>query len=360
METPLPSSAMSREYLFMVACCRSLFDPAARPAIAAQAGGIDVARLVEVAGRHRVEGIVWAAFRGAGIDDPALEPLGAAARTISRQGLRAAAESARLQSAFGTAGIDLLFLKGLTVGQIAFGNAFVKMSWDIDLLVASADVGAAADLLARLGYRCTSPGDRADLVRWHAANKESVWRSGDGLHHVELHSRLADNPELIPDIGMASPRQIVAIAPGIDLPTLATDELFAYLCVHGASSAWFRLKWVADLAGLLRGRDGDGIERLYRRSQTLGSARAAAQALMVVDALFGLPLPSGLRNVLERSAVNRWLAAAALRELAAPRAPTERRLGTAMIHLTQLPLKPGPMFAWRELRRQAQVALANR
>ena len=346
----------------MVACCKSLFRPATRNAIAEQAGTVDFTRLTSLARRHRVEGIVWSALRSAGIETgtPAIGPLADAARVISKQGLRAAAESARLQSAFAAAGIDLLFLKGLSVGQLAFDNAFVKMSWDIDLLVSRADVGAAADLLKRLGYRCEWPGERADLARWHVANKESVWRSGDGLHHVELHSRLADNEELVPIIGMASPRQMVAIAPGIALPTLATDELFAYLSVHGASSAWFRLKWVADFAGLLRRRDGHEIERLYRRSLALGAARAAAQALMVADALFGLPMPPALRGELERSAANRWLAAAALRELAAPRAPTERRMGTAMIHLTQMLLKPGLAFGWHELRRQWRAVTARR
>jgi hypothetical protein len=346
----------------MAACAKSLFDPAELGRLAGQAVSIDLTLMIGLAARHRVEGIVWSALHGAGIDDsaPALEPLAEAARTISQQGLRAAAESARLQSAFASAGVDLLFLKGLAVGHLAYGNAFVKRSWDIDVLVAPDAVSAAADLLRQSAYRCSLPGEQADLVRWHRASKESVWHSADGLHHVELHSRLADNPELIPTVGMDSPRQTVAIAPGIFLPTLATDDLFAYLCVHGASSAWFRLKWVADFAGLLRGRDSAEIERLYWRSQELGAARSAAQALMVADALFGLPLPAALRAELERGAANRWLAAAALRELAEPRAPTGRPLGTAGIHFSQLLLKPGPFFAWRELRRQMRAVIASR
>ena len=346
----------------MVACCKALIDARAGGMVASQIGAVDFTRLTALAKRHRVEGIVWSALCNAGMETGTalLAPLAAEARAISQQGLRAAAESARLQSAFGAAGIDLLFLKGLTVGQLAYGNAFVKMSWDIDVLVAPEAVAAAADELKQCGYRCGLPGERADLLRWHAVNKESVWHDDSGLHHVELHSRLADNRALIPAIGMTSPRQSVMIAPGIVLPTLAADELFAYLCVHGASSAWFRLKWVVDFAGLLRGRDGGEIERLYRRSQQLGAARSAAQALMVADALFDLPLPPELRAELGRSRANRRLAAAALGELAAPRAPTERRLGTVMIHLTQMLLKPGLSFGWNELRRQVRAAIAHR
>jgi hypothetical protein len=363
MEKPLSPSALSRERSFVVACVRSLIDPAARGALTGDLGALDISRFIAVTARHRVEGLVWRALGSAGIDTAAPEwaPLAAAARAISHQGLQAALESARLQSAFAAAGIDLLFIKGLTVGQLAYGNPFVKMSWDIDVLVDPRDVGAATDLLVRLGYACGSPGGTRDgLIAWHAANKESVWHGKDGAHHVELHSRLADSSDLIATIGMTSPRQTVAIAHGVALPTLAGDELFAYLCVHGASSAWFRLKWVADFAGLLVGRGPEEIERLYHRSQELGAGRAAAQALLVAGVLFALPVPASLRRELERSAANRVLAAIALHELAALRAPTERPLGTAMIHLSQALLIPGASFGWRELCRQARAAIAGR
>jgi hypothetical protein len=362
METPLPSFVVSPEFRFLVACCKALVGRSPAKWIAEDIGAVNLDRLTFLARRHRVEGMVWSALRGAGIEseDPGLATLASEARTISQQGLRAAAESARLQSNFAAAGIDLLFLKGLSVGQLAYGSAFVKRSWDIDLLVAPGAVTAAADVLGRSGYRCGQPGERADLARWHAASKESVWHGEDGLHHVELHSRLADNRALIPTLGMASPRQSVPVAPGIALPTLATDELFAYLCVHGASSAWFRLKWLADLAGLIGDCDGDAIARLYRISQLLGAGRSAAQALILAQALFGVAVPPALLTELKQSAANRWLAAVALGELGAARAPAERRLGTAMIHLSQLLLKPGLSFAWNELGRQTRAAVANR
>ena len=46
------------------------------------------------------------------------------------------------------------------------------------------------------------------------------------------------------------------------MPTLADEPLYAYLCVHGASSAWFRLKWIADLNALLAGRTAEEIAAL--------------------------------------------------------------------------------------------------
>ena len=139
------------------------------------------------------------------------------------------------------------------------------------------------------------------------------------------------------------------------LPTLAPDELFAYLCVHGASSAWFRLKWIADLAGLVQSMASGSLDALYRRSQKLGAARAAGQALLLADALFGTLKGSPLRAELSNDRGNVWLASAALKQLVrntGPVEPTERRLGTWRIHATQLLLRPGLRFKAGELARQ--------
>ena len=43
--------------------------------------------------------------------------------------------------------------------------------------------------------------------------------------------------------------------------TLGADDLFAYLCAHGAYHAWFRLKWLADIGALLAAEPmGEGIQ----------------------------------------------------------------------------------------------------
>ena len=146
------------------------------------------------------------------------------------------------------------------------------------------------------------------------------------------------------------------MASGLSLPTLAPDELFAYLCVHGSSSVWFRLKWIADLAALIGGADQAEIERLYRRSQRLGAGRAAAQAMLLGQRLFDLPVGRTLACELAGDRISRLLYAAAMRKLAGRAVAAEldqMPLGTATMHLTQLGLMPGWRFrfgeAWRQL-----------
>ncbi|HYE27120.1 MAG TPA: nucleotidyltransferase family protein [Allosphingosinicella sp.] len=350
------------EFKLVAACCRWPPSPERDAAVrdAAAAAGIDWNLAGRIAERHRVEGLVWAALVRTGIAVPesAAAPLRAAAARIARQNLALTAESLRLAALLDGAGLNPLFVKGVSLGALVYGSLAPKMGWDIDLLVSPKAVEAAAALLEQAGYRLAVPAGprgRQRLRLWHAHWKESVWTASEGRRFVELHTRLSDNPMLLPGVGPDSPRRLVEVARGRFLSTLPDDELFAYLCVHGASSAWFRLKWIADLAALIGDSPPAEIERLYRRSQTLGAGRAAAQALLLCERLFATPLPAALDAELRADRVNRWLLAIALRKLAGRALATElhdTRLGTATIHLMQLGLLPGFRFKLAELRRQ--------
>lgn len=291
------------------------------------------------------------------IEGSVCQALSADARTIAATNLAIAEECRQLRDEFAAARLPLLFVKGLTVGALAYRAPLLKMGWDIDLLIDPGDLAAARELLLRRNYRLQLPRELPDLQRWHERSKESVW-SREGRFYVELHTRLADNPRLVPAIDVHSGMQTVQVGPGIELPTLAPDELFAFLCVHGASSAWFRLKWISDLAGLLSRHDPGEIERLYRRSLELGARQAPAQALLLADWLFGSLEGTGLRRELQASRFNRWLCRLALAQLAADRQePTATPLGTWRIHLNQTAIGGGMGFAASDLSRQLGDAL---
>ena len=358
---PAMRAAVSPEFSLLVQCCRWAF---ARDWPPADAGPIDWPLFLRLARFHRVQGLVSACLSSAGLEAPAevSGALAADAASIAAANLHAAAESRALLGDFEQAGVPLLFVKGLTLGALVYGSASLKAAVDIDLLVAEERIPDAAQLLQGRGFTMIIPDgapEPARLRAFHRLRKESVWIRPDV--NIDLHSRLSDNPRLIPAIGMGSPRQIVEVSSGILLPTLARDELIAYLTVHGASSAWFRLKWIADFAGLLHGLPPAEIERLCRRSQALGAGRAAAQALLLADDLFGTLAGTGLREELTRDRANRWLARMALRQLAGRREPSEPTgalLGTARIHFSQLPLLPGLGFALSEAVRQIRAATA--
>lgn len=341
------------EFQLLVAACKVALD--GRP-VDAPRPGINWDRLLRLADRHRVQALCWNALGQFAMDMPkeVVAGLQAQARGIVVANLRAAAECARLKKAFEIAGVPLLFLKGLTLGALAYRNPFLKMGVDIDLLVETDRLAEAANELRSAGYALVIPSraDEGSLGRWHASRKESVWRHGEGGFQVDLHTRLADHPDMLRGLTATSPSQQVCVANGISLPTLTGDDLFAYLCVHGASSAWFRLKWITDFAGILNRKDEPEIERLYEQALETGAGRAACQALLFADRLYSIGLGDALRSRLTADPVARWLVDLAERQLLNPVEPTERPLGTATIHLSQLGLMPGWRFRASEAARQ--------
>ena len=352
--------AKSPELSLAVECCRRSFRTAARKQPPLPLEAVDWRKFIQLIAFHRVEGLAWNALstRAESIPECAREALAQAATAIAANDLRAKAACRQFLEEFEAEELPVLFLKGVTLGALAYGNAALKAAIDIDLLIDPADLRTAAELLRAGGYRLIAPRDSAGdtvLRSWHGRWKESVWSHDAMPLQIDLHTRVADSASLLPAVDVHARQQIVDVGSGIRLPTLAPDELFAYLAVHGASSAWFRLKWISDLAALLAPEGAERMDRLYRRSQELGAGRAAGQALLLADRLFGTLVGNPeLRDELRRDRMTHRLYMAALRLLTrAPREPTEIRFGTLPIHLSQFLLLPGARYKMSEILRQA-------
>lgn len=350
-----------REFQLIAACCRWPRSVSRNDAIrTAGAGDLDWQRLMKIAARHRVEGLVADGILGARLDAPGQvkETLQRHLRTVAMDNLAMARESLRLQHMAGEAGLQMLILKGVTINILAYGSLGLKKSWDIDLLVDSEELDTACSLLRSAGYSRQIPNSSLpdEAAReWMKRSKESLWINESGDFAVELHTALTDNPIMIPTIGLNSPLQDVEIGFGKVLRTLGDGELVAYLCVHGATHGWARLKWLADLAALLAARSPEEIEDLYHRAVELGAGRSSAQAFLVCADLLAIPLTKRLRTELNMDPVNRWLQRIAMRTLAGRYLEKELGdsvFGTAPIQLSHFFLQQGMRYKASELRQK--------
>jgi hypothetical protein len=345
------------EFAFVVEATRWPRDRVEDAQLRASAVSLDWARIERIACRHRVEGLVWAAVRQANVELPPViqKSLEVRAGRIAHQNARIALECASLQKACSKAGIDLLFIKGLSLAQLVYGSITLKAGWDIDILVPPARAAQAASVLRARGYVPEVPShcpDAKTLLAWHRRSKESVWRHAARGIYTELHTALVDHPMLLRGVSLSSPRQNVRIGPGITLPTLATSELFSYLCVHGASSAWFRLKWIADLGALLAPLDSSAIDLLYEGSRKLGAGRAADVGLILCQELYGTDVNPSLLERLRDSDANRKLLTLVRRSLVGAAVETELSkipFGTFGIHLFQMGVMPGMPYKLQAL-----------
>ncbi|GGF06797.1 hypothetical protein GCM10011611_10360 [Aliidongia dinghuensis] len=326
--------------------CRAIREAAAR---------VDWDQALALAKRHRVEGLLHAGlFRAQAAVPPTVrEALGALASALARASLALGAEALRLQARFQAAGIPVRFVKGTSLAQLVYGTQSLRHAKDIDLLVAPDELDASFEILAEAGYvRVVPPaGMRPDLVRRYLRHaKECAFVHRQTRQQVDVHWRLVDNPAA-PDCSFDGTRRI-DLSNQQSLETLGGPALFAYLCLHGASHGWSRLKWLADIGTLLAREDAAGIERLYRAARSMGAGRSVDQALLLCRRLFDLPLPAALATKIGVDRRARWLEAIALHCLAGAGAAElfDRRFATSLVFLSGFLLGDGWRYWLGQLR----------
>jgi hypothetical protein len=147
---------------------------------------------------------------------------------------------------------------------------------------------------------------------------------------IELHWRLFLNPHAMTEVeaSIMVGSRVVPLTGARGLRTLGEEDLFAYLCMHGALHCWNQLKWLADINALLASVPEGDVDRLIRAAEAKGAARAATQATMLCRRLLGTPIPARLIPGLGHSAIERWLEATALNAMTREHDPHDVRFGT--------------------------------
>jgi hypothetical protein len=301
------TSLASPAFLLVAACCR--WPPSQSRNAAVQAAAAPVAdwnAVVVTARRQRVAGLVYEALLTAGVQLPAAPAAEFArrAQAIFRKNLLLAAEMCRLQKLLDAAKIPSVALKGVALAQLAYGSLKAKDTHDIDLLVPPDRAVAAMALLERDGYALSFPSSQLSATQRRAVvrySREVAFIHRDSRVFTELQWRVADNPELLKDIHAGSSTQNIAVVDSLSVRTLTRDDLFAYLCIHGAYHAWSRLKWLADLNAFIAATGAD-VMHLHRYAQAKGAGLCSGQALLLCRNLFALPLPNGLAAELQGTA----------------------------------------------------------
>lgn len=303
-----PELKLSPSVQLAVACCAWPPSPAADDCIRRAAELVtDWDAFDAVVRHHRVTPLVHRALIRARVVFPDGIRARQAERAVKlcRHALLMARECLLLEQAFDRANIPSLFLKGVSLAMLAYGDVGAKEACDIDLLVRRRDAGKAREILLGLGYESCPRGLTAtQFDRWIETVKEAPFVCPDRRLVVDLHWELTNYPRLLPQIGAQGPTQVVPLTRGA-IRTLPDEPLFSYLCLHGAFHAWVRLKWLADLNGYAAKFRVSDLDRLIDRSHALGAHRSASVALRLCEQLFGLSLNARTLDMLEDNRATR-------------------------------------------------------
>jgi hypothetical protein len=212
--------------------------------------------------------------------------------------LRRLAVARELVDRLSDRGIRAIVLKGATLAQDAFGDVGARDDRDLDLLVPETQLPAVIEILSAQNLTFVENPRPSAITREILQDPVRRRRfaeadfAGAGIT-VDVHWRLFRNRHLLP-LRHVAPRELPA--GGTTIPALRMPEAFFYAMVHGTEHGWFRLKWIADVAGLIRHSPGLIAVGTLDQGQQIGVERCVATGLLMAERVLGPFLTEEARN----------------------------------------------------------------
>lgn len=207
-------------------------------------GPDEMMRLIE---RHRIQATAWDTLSRVGLESilgERVRDLRDASVEVRTRSLALAMAHHKVCDALRRSGIPALPLKGgPDLSNKLYGDLGLRQCKDLDLVLRPENLAGAVVCLESMGYAATSPVWMSSRPhRWLAIKvlrDFSLFDPVSGIE-IELHHRF----ERIPDPSREALWWDGYLAAGTGLSVAE----FVFLCVHGASHCWTRMKWLGDIA----------------------------------------------------------------------------------------------------------------
>ncbi|HMS85000.1 MAG TPA: nucleotidyltransferase family protein [Nitrospira sp.] len=257
----------------------------------------------ELAEYHGVEPLLYASLSRVAFDlvpADSLTRLRQKAQVGNMLNRSLAQELIKLCDEFAAQGVPVIPIKGATLAAVAYGDLGLRDFTDLDLLIPETVAGEAQAVLARLGYE-----PRAVVAGQSDAHHD------EGPHQVFVKRRTLCRVDLQwmmshPHFAFRLDRQefwerrVEVVIDNRTVPGLAPEDLLIVLCVHGSKHAWEHLKWVCDVAELLRTHRTLDWNSVITRSSAWGCKRLVMMGLSIAHRLLDAPLPDVVVRRIQR------------------------------------------------------------
>ncbi|MCL5962048.1 MAG: nucleotidyltransferase family protein [Chloroflexi bacterium] len=262
---------------------------------------LDWGYLLRAAHRHRMVSLVhWQlnATCAEAVPKDILDRLRDRFRQTNKRNLLLASELRRILKLFEAEGIPVVPFKGPVLAVAVYGNLALRQFDDLDMLIQRQDALRAKDLLISQRYRPQYKLNRAQEASYMQTECEFSFLHENGVFQVEIHwdflphyfSMQFDTEGIWERVERAS-------LGGLEVPTLAPEDLLLFLCAHGSKHYWERLSWICDVAELIRARPDLRWEAVIEQARISGGERMLLVGLSLANDLLGTMLPA---YVLER------------------------------------------------------------
>ncbi len=243
------------------------------------------------------------------IPSSVLDQLSAEFRNNSLRSLSLTGELLGLLRKLEAQGVAAIPYKGPVLAASAYGNIALREFVDIDILVRKEEVFRAQELLLAAGYRPEYRLNAAQEAAFLRYNCEHSFLNSNGRSAVDLHWAIAERHFSFPLDTEGFWRRLDRVSlGGSDVCTLSPEDLLLVLCVQGFKDAWERLKYICDVAEVIRAHQDMDWNQVVEQADALGGRRTLFLGLALASDLLGTVLPDEMTQRVQSDRAARTLA----------------------------------------------------
>jgi hypothetical protein len=301
--------------------CRDDQDDAVHRACDAGPNWTEYLRLVD---RHCTRALSWAALKRAPrvhVPEQVKRELQQRSDVCRLQAMLHLQLLAEVLKSLNHSEIPVMPLKGPLLSLALYGDAGLRQSKDLDILVPQNEIPQAQECLNKMGWRLGAEYVSLTPRQWKAnirhAHHIGYVRPQQGCE-LELHWRNEWYSPQKTEQHWARSRTSELL--GCSFRAMSHADLAVYLCNHGSGHRWFRAKWLGDLARMHCNGQVDW-PCVLGYARTVGQERSVLLCLQLLSECYDLAFPhmaGTLRNTLPYP-----LACRAVRDLTATGEPVE-------------------------------------
>lgn len=258
---------------------------------------IDWGLFLKLVAKHRIHTLVYShltRINSAAVDEKALKTLEQRCQKNLMDAVKQTGELISLARLMEANGIRALSLKGPLLARTIYGDIAYRKSKDLDILIPEQDIEKINQLLLANGFKSSdlevvsSPKQKAHIIK---TSHHFVYQKPTGVI-VELHWRDYSESTLFQFDELWRNRRELVLS-GQTINVLAADDEFIYLLRHGSIHGYNRLRWLCDIAEIIKSNQLDWSE-IVKRAAQLDIMEALVQAVILCDRLLGIAIPEAL------------------------------------------------------------------
>ncbi len=293
---------------------------------------LNVQRFCALAKRHKLVALALEKLNQHNLQSPLLiAQLQEAAAQYTKWNLRANMEISFVASITEKAGYPLVISKGPVLSKTLYGKAYLKTSSDLDWYTLPETMLPITALLQKEGYAQPYSTLRMTPRKWQAilSSKHDLPFTHPARKVVnEIHQTLPTSHQKSPPAiyQLATKHALPAVWGDQPIKIFTNEDLFLYLCFHGAKHFWSRLNWLVDVNEMITNQAALNLNlpAVQATAQEYQLTHCLTQAYDLCRTFFGTPLPQATPQSSKHRA---WLTQKALEEIASdsPETQTTRR-----------------------------------